>query len=183
MQLWFTSDTHFDHANMIHTFKLPDGNPARPFTDVKEMNECMVERWNEVVKPSDHIYHLGDLTMHRKIETIQHRILNRLNGHKRLLLGNHDGDKVKNYLRWFEKIFASRVIDNLLFTHIPVHPVSLGRFKANVHGHTHHTIYPPVRVPTYKGYGVVDREVPYINVCVEQTNYRPISLEEIKRQI
>jgi calcineurin-like phosphoesterase family protein len=181
--LWFTSDTHFDHENMVTKFKLEDGSSARVFGSVEEMNECIIERWNEVVKPSDHIYHLGDLTMHRKIETIQHRILNRLNGHKRLLLGNHDADKVENYLRWFEKIFASRVFDNILLTHIPVHTESLGRFKANVHGHTHHHSYPSVIKIDHKEYGDKERVVPYINVCVEQTEYRPISLEEIKGRI
>ena len=183
MTIWFTSDTHFDHANMIHTFKLPDGSPARDFPDVETMNETMIARWNEVVRPSDHIYHLGDLTMHRKIETIQHRVLNRLNGHKRLLLGNHDADTIQNYARWFEKIFASRVLDRILFTHIPVHSESMTRFVANVHGHTHHVCYPPVRTTDHKGYGATERVVPYLNICVERTGYRPLSLEEIKAQL
>ncbi len=170
MTLWYISDTHFDHANMIRTFKLADGSPARDFPSVEAMNETMIERWNEVVRPSDHIYHLGDVTMHRQIGQIKYRVLDRLNGHKRLLLGNHDLDKVENYLPWFEKIKACQVHDHILFTHIPVHPQSLGRFAANVHGHTHHQVLPAATVP-------------YINVCVEQTAYRPISLEEIKARL
>ena len=183
VQLWFISDTHFDHRRMVDEFKLEDGSPARKFASVEEMNEAMIERWNEVVRPQDHIYHLGDLTMHRKIGTIRHRILNRLNGHKRLLLGNHDADKIESYLEWFEKIYASRVIDNILFTHIPVHPESLGRFRANCHGHTHHRVYQPVKITDHKGCGDRERLVPYINCCVERLDYRPISLEEIQKRI
>ncbi len=164
MTIWFTSDTHFDHANMITKFVLADGSPSRTFSCVEEMNETMIDRWNAVVRPSDHIYHLGDVTMHRQVGQLKYRILDRLQGHKRLLLGNHDADKVQNYLPWFQKIFASRVIDHILFTHIPVHVESVGRFIANVHGHTHHNCLP----------------APYVNVCVERTNYAPVSLEQIK---
>lgn len=183
MTIWFTSDTHFDHENMITKFVLANGRPAREFASVEEMNETMIARWNEVVRPSDHIYHLGDVTMHRQVAQIRYRVLDRLNGHKRLLLGNHDADQVQNYLPWFKKIFASRVIDRILFTHIPVHPDSLGRFHANVHGHTHHRILDPVIVTDHKGYGDSTRRVPYLNVCVERTDYRPVSLEQIKKLI
>ena len=175
MTIFFTSDTHFSHANMVTTFTLPDGSPARTFASVDEMDETMIARWNEAVRPQDHIYHLGDLTMHRQIGQIRYRVLDRLHGHKRLLLGNHDADKVQNYLQWFEKIFASRVLDRILFTHIPVHPESLGRFRANVHGHTHHRTLPAVQKD--------ERVVPYVNVCVEQTNYTPISLDEVQTRI
>src|SRR5258708_2547100 len=134
MEIFYTSDSHFDHQRIIEY-------SLRPFEDVEEMNECLIDMWNEVVKPSDHVWHLGDLTMHRKIHTIKYRILDRLNGHKRLILGNHDMDSIENYLEWFEKIKACHVHDNILFTHIPVHPDSLGRFAANAHGHTHNALY------------------------------------------
>jgi len=183
MTIWFTSDTHFGHRNMVEKFTLADGSPARKFASVEEMDETMITRWNEVVRPSDHVYHLGDVTMHRQLGQIKYSVLDRLAGHKRLVLGNHDADKVENYLQWFEKIFASRVLDQILFTHIPVHPESLGRFRANVHGHTHHQCLPPVTKIDQKGYGRVERVVPYINICVEQTDYRPLSLEQIKAMI
>lgn len=182
MEIWYTSDSHFDHANIIKY-------SGRPFKDVEEMNECLIARWNEVVRPSDHIWHLGDLTMHRQIGQIKYRILDRLNGHKRLLLGNHDMDSVEHYLEWFEKIKASHVHDNILFTHIPVHPSSLGRFVANVHGHCHdQPDYKPVERQVFKFNGgpvkeAVSRMVPYLNICVERTHYRPISLSEVKERI
>ena len=182
VNLWFISDTHFNHANMVHVFKLADGSPARKFSSVEEMDEMMIQRWNECVKPQDHVYHLGDLTMHRQIRQIKYSVLDRLQGHKRLLLGNHDADKVENYLKWFEKIYATRVIDRILFTHIPVHPENVGGFHGIVHGHTHSAPeLPPVLRIKKESQAV--RWVPYISVCVEKTDYRPVSLEELKQRI
>lgn len=182
MEIFYTSDSHFDHERIIQY-------SGRPFKDAQEMNEMLIQWWNEIVKPNDHIWHLGDLTMHRKIETIQHRVLNRLNGHKRLIMGNHDLDKAENYLKWFEKVKASHVHDNILFTHIPVHPRSVGRFAAIIHGHTHaQADYPPtVRLENkFVGHGakeLVPIDVPFFNLSVERTNYRPVSLSEIKQWI
>jgi calcineurin-like phosphoesterase family protein len=171
MTLWFISDTHFGHYNMACVFKDADGKLIRGFSSVEEHDERMVAEWNSRVKPSDHVYHLGDVAM--KPGMLQ--IVKRLNGHKRLVRGNHDIFKTKKYLEvGFEEIYGVRVLDNLLFTHIPVHPESLGRFKANVHGHIHEKVYPPV-----VRYG--DRpNTPYINICVEHTGYAPVTLEDIR---
>lgn len=178
VDIWVTSDTHFNHTNIWKTFKLADGSPARPFTSDEEMNETMVERWNSVVMPSHHVYHLGDFTMWRQdTGGWMARLRSRLNGHKRIVLGNHDGLPSGWYFANFEKVFASRVIDNILFTHIPVHVQSLGRFKLNVHGHLHHN---QIML------GSAESHIPdprFINVCVEKTNYTPIALEELKQRL
>ena len=175
MTLWFTSDTHFGHRNMAENFTLEDGSRARDFRPVQHMDHAMVERWNDVVKPEDHVYHLGDVSMIRGTQSQWlGGVLARLHGHKRLILGNHDGLPAAWYLaNGFKKIFASRVLDNILFTHIPVHPDSLGRFRANVHGHTHHRCYAPVLKVGGAGFGLHERLIPYINICVEQTDYTP----------
>jgi calcineurin-like phosphoesterase family protein len=172
MTLWFISDTHFSHTNTWAKFTMPDGSMMRPFSSNEEMDELMVQRWNEVVRPSDHIYHLGDVAMCRpRLDPVAH-LLTRLNGHKRLVLGNHDVCPVEEYLRHFEKIFASRVLEGMIFTHIPIHPGSMGRFKANVHGHVHSNPAPPS-----EGGRV------YVNVSVEVTAYRPVSMEELKAAV
>lgn len=175
MTLWVVSDTHFSHTNIWQLFKADDGSPARPFHSNEEMNERMVEEWNRRVRPTDHVYHLGDVTMARGHQTRDiDIIMGRLNGHKRIVLGNHDQLARDWYPRWFEKIKASNVLDGLLFTHIPVHPESLGRFKVNVHGHTHlRSVLTSPHHPDPR----------YINVCVEQTNYAPVSLEELKQRV
>jgi calcineurin-like phosphoesterase family protein len=82
MTTWWTSDTHFSHANII---KYCD----RPFRDVQEMNEALIEKWNLTVAPGDVVYHLGDLALGQDIE-LQIALTAQLNGDKRLVPGNHD---------------------------------------------------------------------------------------------
>jgi calcineurin-like phosphoesterase family protein len=162
--IFVISDTHFDHANIL-TFKRKDGSPLREFKDVNHMNEMLIQNWNSVVRPQDKVYHLGDLTMHKQLPEA---ILNRLNGHKRLVRGNHDVAPTKDYLKWFEEIYACRVIDHMLFTHIPVHHDCIGRFVINIHGHVHANSLPHPR---------------YYNVSVENINYTPVSIEDLKKKI
>lgn len=181
--IFLTSDQHFGHEAILR-FERPDRRvcsageqqcdeackaahpklPVREFGSVQEMDEHMVERWNSVVRPQDKIYHLGDVTMHKRYLPI----LNRLNGHKRLVRGNHDDAPTKVYLEYFDEVYASRVLDHMLLTHIPIHPASMGRFDANIHGHIHNNAgYPP----------------PYLNICVEVTEYTPISLDEARQRV
>lgn len=161
--IWVVSDTHFGHANILN-FKRSDGSPLRPFESVEEMDEQLVSNWNAVVRPQDHVYHLGDVAMKRSdIATVS-----RCNGHKRLVRGNHDVYKTKDYLPFFDEIYGIRVLDNMIFTHIPIHPACLGRFRANVHGHIHANPSP---------------EGAYYNVSVEAINYTPVSLEELKARL
>lgn len=183
MTIWFISDTHFGHANLVTTFTREDGSPVRAFSSVQEMDEIMIARWNAVVRPTDHVYHLGDVAMRKDVLD---RVMPRLPGHLRLVRGNHDIFKTRIYLRYFEEIVGMRVFDRLLFSHIPVHPESLGRFAANIHGHTHHRCLPAV-TKYHRVNGVEDQArpytVPYLNICVERTDYRPVSLEEIRSWI
>lgn len=164
--LFVTSDTHFGHAATIFSFKRKDGTPLRNFSSVEEMNETLISRWNSVVKPNSKVYHLGDVAM--KESELYH--LGRLNGHLRLILGNHDTGDYRKYAQYFEAIYSSRLLDRMIFTHIPIHPESLGKNKANVHGHVHY-------MPELS-YGPR-----YLNVSVEMTDYYPISLEDIKKKV
>lgn len=81
MNYFFTSDTHYGHANIIKYAK-------RPFTSVEEMDEHMIRKWNEVVRPGDTVYHLGDFCFSNPGRALS--IANRLMGQKFLVFGNHD---------------------------------------------------------------------------------------------
>jgi len=80
MEIWFTSDHHFNHTNIIKY-------QNRPFANIKEMNETLIEVWNVHIKPSDLVYHIGDFVFHSKaVEPI----VKQLNGNIYLISGNHD---------------------------------------------------------------------------------------------
>jgi calcineurin-like phosphoesterase family protein len=175
--IFFISDTHFNHANILKFTHGDTGQLIRPgFDDVNHMNETMIERWNGCIKPQDKVYHLGDVYFGN--QQTANGILHRLNGHKRLLLGNHDKGKDTVLHQNFDKIELWRMFkeDGLLFTHVPVHPSTLGedrftpmgkptRKMVNVHGHIHQNKSP---------------EGPYFCVCVEHIDYTPIELGELK---
>lgn len=161
--IWVISDTHFNHSNIIKFCN-------RPFDNVRHMDEAMVERWNSVVKPQDKIYHLGDVYMKASKGYIEN-ILHRLNGHKRLVLGNHDNGKDQVLQRYFEKIDVWRMFPEfgLLLTHVPVHHQTLtSKDLKNVHGHTHNNGEP------------IEHKKSYKCVCVEHIDYTPIHIEELR---
>ena len=178
------SDTHFTHESMLR-FKNNEGELIRPgFSSVEEMDEYMVEKWNSTVQPNDTIYHLGDVALRRS----QIRIVERLNGKKKLIRGNHDIEKAKFYLKFFDDVLAVKVFPkhNMIFSHYPIHPGSLwawkaGKWKINVHGHTH---FNKVTMLKKRFNGAYDEFYPvedprYINMCVEHHDYTPMSFEDL----
>lgn len=81
MTVFFTGDTHYGHSRIIEY-------SHRPFDDVDEMNEMLIQNWNSVVKPGDLVYHLGDFALCDAEHST--KIVKRLNGQKYLVFGNHD---------------------------------------------------------------------------------------------
>lgn len=170
--VFLTSDTHFGHVG-VTKFLREDGTKLRPWDSVEEMDEEMVKRWNETVKPTDKVYHLGDVVINRKAL----QIMRRLNGDKVLIKGNHDIFKMEDYLPHFREIRAYHVMNGMILSHIPLHPDSLGRFGTNIHGHLHSNV-----VKTEIN-GVVVPDLRYICVCVEQTDFRPILFEDVIKRV
>lgn len=161
---WFISDTHFFHSNILKWGR-------SEFNSVEDMNECMVDNWNSVVRKGDIVYHLGDVWMGPSTHEERSKLWSRLNGSKRLIVGNHDDVKYMSKGGFFKKIQLWRVWDNkpLLFTHVPVHEDCiqeriLQSGGKNIHGHTHLNGSP---------------SGPYRSVCVELNNYTPVNLEEL----
>ena len=100
-KIFVISDTHFCHENILK-FTQHTGKMLRNFHDTTEMDECMIRRWNEVVQPEDKVYHLGDVYIGSQKRA--DNILRRLNGHKRLILGNHDKGRDTVLQKYFDKI-------------------------------------------------------------------------------
>src|SRR5687767_14032236 len=97
MAVFFTADTHFGHAAARALFR-------RPFPSVEAMDEAMVARWNEVVGSADEVWHLGDFAAGPRKESALAETaaatLARLNGRKRLIIGNNDPPAVAALPGW-----------------------------------------------------------------------------------
>lgn len=177
--IWVISDTHFLHSNIL-TFKDSDDRLIRGsrFSSVEEMDDYMIEMWNSVVKPSDKVYHCGDVFIgdKEKFKTLWPK----LNGKKNLILGNHDDAKFLASGGFFNKIQMWRIFSEfgLILSHTPLHECNLLRltnksgkypddcemFK-NCHGHIHQNPSPDGN---------------YHNVCVEMINYTPVNIEDLR---
>lgn len=149
-------------------FTKADGSKLRPWDNAADMDEALIENWNSVVLPTDRVYHLGDVVINRRALPT----LDRLHGDKVLIRGNHDIFKLHEYARYFRDVRAYHIMggEKLILSHIPVHPNQMTRWRGNVHGHTHAN-----RVLLDDG--TVDNR--YLSVCVEQTAFTPILLEEV----
>lgn len=84
---FITSDLHFFHKSIIEY-------ENRPFTDVEEMNRSLIKNWNDTVSKQDLVFVLGDVSFGSVNKTIE--ILQKLNGDKILIIGNHDNNLVKS---------------------------------------------------------------------------------------
>lgn len=91
MTTWFTSDTHFGHANIIR-------HCARPFRDVAEMDAALIANWNAVVRQGDEVWHLGDFG-YRSARPAE-SYLRQLNGRIHLVWGNHDNEATRKIPLW-----------------------------------------------------------------------------------
>lgn len=175
--IFFAADYHFAHSKPYDTFQREDGRFLRyEFANSEECDQAMIDRHNKVVKPQDRVYVVGDVCFHKK-----HLYkIGQMNGRKVLIKGNHDLLEAKDYLEYFDDIRGSHQFKGMVITHIPVHPDSLGRWGFNVHGHLHAN---RIKRPEcdYSPCGAQEIDPRYFNVSVEQINYTPISLEEVKK--
>ena len=185
---FFTSDTHFGHANII---KYCD----RPFRDVPHMNEVLIENWNRVVGPDDEVFHLGDVALGPWDQW--DGLLSRLNGFKTLVIGNHDrifaGESEKkrerfypHYAEWFDvmtdKVENFRLSDGTMvnMSHFPYDGDSHGEDRYNefrlpdegktlIHGHTHLN-----QIVSRSEAGTLQ-----VHVGMDAFDYHPVSEEQV----
>ena len=166
-KIFVTSDLHFWHTNILRF-------ESRPFETVEAMNEALIQNWNAVVTAEDTVYILGDFCFASWPRTKE--IVSRLNGHKIMIVGNHDDrwlkgvedgyfDKITKYeeLRYHDHVFV-------MFHH----PIACWNGKEHgyihLYGHIHSNF---VDLP--EGF---DRTLSY-NVGVDTNHYRPVDLDWI----
>ena len=168
MKTYLIADTHFGHQGVCN-FLRADGTKLRPWNKSQDMDSELIQRWNSTVKQEDKVYHLGDVAMSKR----HLEVVGMLNGTKVLIKGNHDREKLSMYSRLFKDVRAYHLLDNYILSHVPIHPGSKGRFKGNIHGHTHYNA-------VHNEKGELDNW--YFPVSVEHINYTPIDFEEIKKR-
>lgn len=159
-KIFFTGDTHFGHANIIKYCK-------RPFSSAQEMDAMLIKNWNDVVEPGDTVYHIGDFAFDRRPENY----LNRLNGNKHLIKGNHD--KQPNIKQGWASINDYREIrvegQIIILFHYACRVWNKSHKGSwQLYGHSHGTLSD-------------DHNALSIDVGVDNHNYFPISFDEIKR--
>ena len=162
MATFFTSDTHFGHGGALGLYR-------RPFASVAEMNDAMVERWNETVGSEDTIWHLGDFAI-RQPRSVVADLLARLRGRKHLVIGNNDPPTTAELDAW-ESVQPYREIAvdgiSLVLCHYPFrswHGMDKGWL--DLHGHSHGRLKPLPR---------------QFDVGVDVWGFRPVTLSEIRR--
>jgi len=161
LDIWFISDHHFWHQNIIgYTSRDND------FSSVTEMNKYLIKEHNSVVKKNDWVYMLGDFCLNNKEEC--KKLVSQLRGNLFLVLGNHDRHPMAWYYDCgFKKVYDAPIIFDKWFilSHQPIEYISPSMPYVNIHGHTHDESFEGKQ---------------RINVSVERNKYRPISYRGIK---
>ena len=162
MQIFYISDTHFGHTNIIEYTR-------RPFKSTNEMDETMVNNWNRVVGIGDLVIHGGDVAL-ANMNYATH-LVKSLNGDKVLVRGNHDGSVSKMRRMGFVDVISYwwSALTGVLVWHdpndIPPHMEMLTSVATHIlYGHLHEKIYTKPN---------------FYSICVEQIGYTPRTLEEI----
>lgn len=163
-KIFFIADTHFGHEAIIDY-------ENRPFENIDEMTTAIINNWNNVVSDEDTVFLLGDFSAYDKDASIS--ICKRLNGHKILIMGNHDTESEKYYYDCgFENVSKYPIIyDNFwILSHEPMY-INSNMPYANIFGHVHGN-------PLYTDYSKQS-----FCVSAERINYTPIEFNEIKRKM
>jgi len=160
--IFVISDMHFGHKNIMLY-------ENRPFNNVEEMDNAIIQNWNKAVGKKDKVFVLGDASFYNKERTTQ--IIENLNGYKTLILGNHDEEHSLTWWRetGFEEVYRYPIIFEKFYilSHEPLY-LSRNMPYANIHGHIHHLKY---------------NDKQFFNVSVECIDYTPVNFEQIKEVI
>jgi calcineurin-like phosphoesterase family protein len=163
-EVWFTSDLHLQHSNIIALEK-----DTRPFSSIEEHDEALINNYNSVVRNRDTVWILGDVFFGKD----GFGKASRLKGIKNLILGNHDSYSAERYFPCFNKIYGSFKFKKLfMLTHFPLAHDYLDRFRVNLHGHIHRRDY---KYPC-------DNGILYYNVGVDHNDLMPVAFNVIREK-
>ncbi len=181
-KIWFTSDTHFGHQNILKFCE-------RPFVSIEEMDNTIIERWNLKVGKDDIVFHLGDFAFAPNKRWQE--LISLLNGKIYLILGNHDITRWPGTytMQLFDRVENQMMlkIDNKYKVYLNHFPFLCydGTYRnpkdctIQLHGHVHERI---------GGMGKDDQRLQYrfpyqYDVGVDNNNFYPVSWEEILKII
>lgn len=179
--IFFTADIHLWDDDIIE---------ARGFNGARDYAEKITATWNDVVKPDDTVYILGDISRDYP-ETGVQWIHKHFNGFKVLIPGNHDSFAACQLFQMDPKcavripgtmgtIFETDAGKRIILTHYPVHPDELRFFDGNIHGHIHAPIpaigYNPIHWPDADCEPGRTSGSRYFNANMEFHNYMPVPL-------
>lgn len=176
-KVFFTSDTHFYHDNIIHYCR-------RPFKDAAHMDEVLIENWNNTVGTDDIVFHLGDFSYGGSAEWT--RVLNRLNGNIYLIIGNHDMKNLrKGYYHHFVDVQQQMYIvvdgQKLLLNHYPMLTYGWAyRDVWQLFGHVHSG---PLNISPTQGVDIPRLKMlmpMQYDVGVDNNNFKPVSFAKVK---
>jgi len=182
-KIWLTSDTHFFHENILKYCN-------RPFGSVEDMNEALVKNWNSVVKPEDHVYHLGDFCFGNVEKWNWCLEPGRLNGHIHLILGNHDPERVfreGTLIERFDSIDFQKILViggwTVILNHFPFLSFSnnIDHKVIGLSGHTH-VGQLSSSVESYDKLNAMYKPNQY-DVGVDNNNFTPVSWVEVKNKV
>ena len=164
MKRFVIADLHFGHENIIKYCN-------RPFKDVTHMNETIIANWNNKVSSGDLVYILGDFSMKFDMEKTKN-LLNRLNGRKVLIMGNHDTRKPIWYLEvGFEQATRKPIMvePGVILMHEPFeNPLEYVEYSYKyIFGHIHNKEHDMEKFGNCRC------------VSVERTNYEPLNLDKL----
>ena len=180
-KIFWTSDSHYFHNNILKYCN-------RPFETVEAMNEALVANWNSVVKPDDHVYHLGDFCFGNVEKWNWCLEPGRLNGHIHLILGNHDPERVfrdGTMFGRFDSIDFQKILIiegwTVILNHFPFLSFSnnLDHKVVQLFGHIHSGPDGIGNVMT----GGKELQWNQYDVGVDNNNYTPVSWAQIKERM
>ena len=173
--IFFTADTHFGHQNVIRFNN-------RPFSTVEEMEETLIANWNNRVHQNDTVYVLGDIALEGCTEAID--IFSKLNGHKHLIIGNHD-ENLSEYIKrsgLFDSVnFISLISDTgrkVCLCHYPLMDwMEFNRKGYHVYGHVHNKT--AANGEAYHQIKEYYKDKLAFNCGVDVVGFEPVTLDEL----